>query len=68
MEISLDKGQTYLNKESRRLKVKQGRVWITVEGDEEDYVLNEGECFASRANNNVVLQGLEQALISFDTE
>lgn len=66
--IKLKKGETYLNKQSRRLKIMQGRVWITIEGDDEDYILDEGDLFTPQENHAVVLQGLEQALILFDTE
>lgn len=66
--IQLEKGQTYQNKQARLWTVKSGQIWITVEGDEQDYVLKAGESFPNQENQRVVLQGLEQALILFDTE
>ena len=66
--IQLEKGQTYLSKQASTLKVQKGQVWVTIEGDEEDYVLEEGESLPPQENRLVVLQGLEQALILFDTE
>jgi len=66
--IQLQKGQTYLSKRSLSLKVQKGQVWVTIEGDEEDYVLEEGQCLPPQENRVVLLQGLEQALILFDTE
>lgn len=68
MEIYLNKGQTYLNRNLPTLKVIQGRVWVTIEGDEKDYVLEKGETLAAAPDLSVVLQGLEHALILFDTE
>lgn len=66
--IRLLKGQTYLSKESYSLKVQKGRVWVTVEGDLEDYILKKGEELAPQENCVVLVQGLEQAVILFDTE
>jgi len=66
--IQLQKGQTYLSQKAHSLKVQKGQVWVTIEGDEEDYILNEGQSLPMKQNHLVLLQGLEQALILFDTE
>lgn len=65
--IHLEKNQIYLGQRNSLFTVQKGRIWVTIEGDQEDYILNEGQSFPIQKNRLVVLQGLEQALILFDT-
>ncbi len=66
--IQLNKGQTFLSKQRQALKVQKGQVWVTIEGDDEDYILEAGQSLPPQEKRSVLLQGLVQASILFDTE
>ncbi|MHA3771938.1 DUF2917 domain-containing protein [Verrucomicrobiota bacterium sgz303538] len=40
------------------VQVVEGTVWITAEGDPQDYILHEGQAFRSFGRNRVVAQSL----------
>ena len=49
------------------IRVAQGRVWLTRDGDIRDYVLNAGDSMRLDASGQVVLFGLSEALVQVDT-
>jgi hypothetical protein len=49
------------------VRVTQGRVWLTQHGDRTDYVLGAGDAMEFETNGSVVLYGLTQASLQFDT-
>jgi len=65
MEIrTLDKGETLLSHDPVQVRVQFGRIWMTIEGDENDYILNPGESVLVDHNQTVLLEGIENAQIS----
>jgi len=49
-----------------RLKVVRGRLWLTQEGDREDYFVAPGETFDIGRNGTTVLHGLELTEVRFE--
>ena len=49
------------------IRIAQGRVWLTRDGDIRDYVLSAGESMPLEASGRVVLFGLTEAFIQVDT-
>ena len=49
------------------VRVTQGRVWLTRDGDRTDYVLNAGDSMELAASGLVVLFGLTEASFQVDT-
>jgi len=49
------------------VRVTQGRVWLTRDGDIRDYVLSAGEAMELETSGSVVLFGLTEASFQFHT-
>jgi hypothetical protein len=49
------------------VRVTQGRVWLTREGDIRDYVLSAGDIMELETSGTVVLFGLTEASLQFHT-
>jgi len=49
------------------VRVAQGRVWLTRDGDIRDYVLSAGDSMRLEASGRVVLFGLTKAIFQVDT-
>jgi len=45
--------------------VTQGILWVTQEGDPQDYVLSEGERFVANRHGSVVVEALTDAALRF---
>lgn len=45
------------------IRVEQGRVWVTEEGDGRDHVLRAGECLKVRGSGVVVIEAVEDSLV-----
>lgn len=48
------------------LCVRHGRVWITIDGDHEDHVLEAGDVFVPRVPGRVVIEALTPAAVEID--
>ncbi|HEX7044254.1 MAG TPA: DUF2917 domain-containing protein [Burkholderiales bacterium] len=66
--LLLDRGQSVAVPAARgtRLEVVRGRVWLTQEGDREDYFVAPGETFDIARNGTTVLHALELTEVRFD--
>jgi Protein of unknown function (DUF2917) len=49
------------------VRVAQGRVWLTQDGDARDYVLSAGESMNVETRGRAVIFGLTEALVQVDT-
>ena len=49
------------------VRVAQGRVWLTCDGDIRDYILSAGDSMRLDASGRVVLFGLSEAFVQVDT-
>jgi hypothetical protein len=49
------------------VRVTQGRVWLTRDGDIKDYVLGAGDAMELETSGTVVLFGLTEASLQFHT-
>jgi len=49
------------------IRIAQGRVWLTRDGDIRDYVLGAGDSIELDAGGRVVLFGLEDGFLQVDT-
>ena len=54
-------------REGMTVRVTQGRVWLTRHGDIRDYVLAAGDAMELETGGSVVLFGLTEASLQFDT-
>ena len=45
--------------------VSQGTLWVTQEGDPQDYVLSKGESFIANHHGSVVVEALTDASLHF---
>ncbi|HSH90916.1 MAG TPA: DUF2917 domain-containing protein [Ramlibacter sp.] len=43
---------------------KEGSVWVTVDGDEHDYILEAGESFSTQEHGRVVVYAFEPARVA----
>ena len=48
------------------IRIAQGRVWLTRDGDIQDYVLSAGESMPLEASGKVVLFGLAASFVQVD--
>lgn len=62
-ELKLSAGQTLSGvlSETRELKVRQGRVWITITGVTDDYWLKPGETISLPAHMQIVIEADQHA-------
>jgi hypothetical protein len=44
----------------------EGELWLTRDGDIEDYILGPGKCFAARAGDRVTVQALRPSRLRLD--
>jgi len=49
------------------IRIAQGRVWLTRDGDIRDYILGAGDSLELGAGGRVVLFGLEDGFLQIDT-
>ena len=62
----LKKGQILtLNEQSVFLRVAQGKVWLTRENDNEDYILQNEETLNMAANALTVIEALEDSTVFY---
>ncbi len=45
--------------------VSQGTLWVTQEGDPQDYVLSKGESFIADRHGSIVVEALTDASLHF---
>jgi hypothetical protein len=64
-QIALDKSGTVVFNDARDLEIElvQGNLWITEDGDTEDYVLAPGQSFRVRRQGATVLHALQESSI-----
>ena len=67
IRLALNTNQTVSTSEARGLAVEvvRGSVWVTFEGQRDDYLLNPGERLPINVRGCLVIQGLAQSEIMF---
>ncbi len=63
--VELDEKQIVSFKESYDVFVTSGKLWITVDGDSEDYIYGEGESFKIPTGKHTVIQALGKSSFWF---
>ncbi len=64
-DIQLEENQTFSFKEARTVHIDSGQIWMTVEGDREDYFFKAGDSFLAEAGKHTVLQALGKSSFWF---
>lgn len=63
--IELDEKQVFSLKKAQKIFVTSGKLWITMDGDSEDYIYGEGDCFKIPDGKHAVIQALGKASFWF---
>jgi hypothetical protein len=66
-KISRNESRSFAARRGTIVRVAQGRVWLTRDGDIQDYVLSAGDSLDVAAGGKLVLFGLTEALFQIDT-
>ena len=64
LEIQLRKSEIYTlkgNQNRSQVRALEGNLWLTQEGDPQDYMLEAGDTFNIRRRGRVVIEGISQA-------
>lgn len=64
-DIKLEENQTFSLKEARVVHVNSGEIWMTVEGDAQDYFYRAGDSFFAEAGKLTVLQAMGKSSFWF---
>ncbi len=63
--VSLDEKQVVSFKRPLEIFITSGKVWITTNGDSQDYIYGEGESFKVPSGKHTVVQALGRASFWF---
>jgi hypothetical protein len=65
----LKKGQLLkLPNQSLFLRVSKGKIWVTRENDNEDYILMEGQSFESNSHGMILIEALEDSTVYYSAQ
>ena len=59
IDLAADQFLHWEGARTRRLCVQRGRVWVTVDGDADDHVLDGGQCLVLPGHRHALLQPLD---------
>jgi len=65
-KVHRNESRSLAGRRGMTLRVARGRVWLTRDGDINDYILNAGDSLELAAGGRVVLFGLTEALFQVD--